>query len=79
MTPKIALNQLIYLESKIKHKIIDINKKIIVCKNLGAKNQNIAYIKIKNIINQNYEEISYCLVIPSKLNFKEKEYLDLYL
>ena len=48
--------------------------KIILCSNLGNKNQKIIYNTLENLP----EKITkpYCLIIPSELHFLEKEFLE---
>jgi len=57
-----------------KHKI-KLNK-ILVCSRLGAKNSKIIYKNIEEL--KEYENIRnpYCIIIPSKLHFLEKEILE---
>lgn len=57
-----------------KHKI-KLNK-ILVCSRLGAKNSKIIYKNIEKL--KEYENIRnpYCIIIPSKLHFLEKEILE---
>ncbi|MCW8965632.1 MAG: diphthine synthase [Candidatus Pacearchaeota archaeon] len=51
-------------------------KKIIVCQSLGTKHRKIIYKTFEEL--QEYTNIKkpYCLIIPSKLHFLEKEVLD---
>ena len=51
-------------------------KKIIVCQALGTKKQKILYRDIEKV--ENYEGIKapFCMIIPSKLHFIEKEVLE---
>jgi len=42
------------------------------------ENIDIKFGKIKDLINLEYENILYCIVIPSKMHFTEKEYLERY-
>jgi len=67
-----ALSQLKIAAEKNK---IDL-KKIILCQRLGTKNQRISYKTIEEL--EKYEDVKkpYCIVIPSKLHFVEKEFLE---
>ncbi len=66
-----AVNQL--KDSTKKHKIN--LKKIIVCQCLGTKQSRIYYDKIDKIKDYNIR-LPYCIVIPGKLHFIEREYLE---
>jgi diphthine synthase len=71
MTPKEGMN--ILLKSKIKE-----NDEIIVFGRAGSEENLIVYGKIKNLINKNFGNPPFVLIIPGKLHFTEKEYLDYY-
>ncbi len=66
-----ALEQLKKSAEKYKIKL----NKIIVCQALGTKHKKIFYKKIEEL--ENCEDIKnpYCIIIPSKLHFVEKEFL----
>jgi len=51
-------------------------KKIVVCQALGTKHKKIIYRSMEEL--EDYKNIKnpYCLVIPSKLHFMEKEFLE---
>ena len=57
-----------------KHKIN--LKKIILCQRLGTKGQKISYKTIEELEKYNDVKKPYCIVIPSKLHFVEKEVLE---
>jgi len=67
-----ALNQLKI--SAEKHKI-NLNK-IILCQRLGTKDKRISYKTIEELERYNDVKTPYCIVIPSKLHFLEKEVLE---
>ena len=48
--------------------------KIVVCSQLGTQNSRIYYNKIENLKDKNIKK-PYCIIIPSKLHFVEKEVL----
>lgn len=50
-------------------------EKIILCSRLGTKDNKILYEKIEDLINTEIEK-PYCIIIPSKLHFLEKEVLE---
>ena len=66
-----ALNQL--EESAKKHEIK--LKKLILCQTLGTKHQKIFYKTIEDLKAFTSVRKPYCIVIPSKLHFMEKEVL----
>ena len=66
-----ALEQL--KESAEKHKINI--KKFLVCQALGTKNQKILYKKIEDFELFTGVKQPYCIILPSKLHFVEKEVL----
>lgn len=55
-------------------KKIKINE-MIICQSLGTKNQKIFYGKINKLKNKKIKK-PYCIIIPSKLHFIEKEILE---
>ncbi|RLG12616.1 diphthine synthase [Candidatus Pacearchaeota archaeon] len=50
-------------------------KKIIVCQSLGTKNKKIIFREIKELKEYKGIKKPYCIIIPSKLHFIEKEFL----
>ena len=67
-----ALNQ---LEESAKNHKIKLNK-IILCQSLGTKYQKIFYKNIKDLKEFTGVRKPYCIIIPSKLHFMEKEVLE---
>ncbi len=51
-------------------------KKIILCQRLGTKDKRISYKTIEEFEKYNDVKKPYCIVIPSKLHFLEKEVLE---
>ena len=68
---KDALEQLIKAAEKHKVKF----KKLIVCSRLGTKKPRVIYKDIENLEGI-FVDSPYCIVIPSKLHFLEKEVLE---
>ena len=68
------LQALRQIEVSAKNKKIKINK-IIVCQSLGTKNQKIFYGRINKLKNKKIKK-PYCIIIPSRLHFIEKEILE---
>ncbi len=67
-----ALEQLEKAAEKHKIKL----KKILVCQTLGTKNRKISYKSVEEL--KEFESVRkpYCMIIPSKLHFVEKEVLE---
>lgn len=65
----IELNEALERINKLK------TDKIIVCQSLGTRHRKIYYDKIENLKNINIKK-PYCIIIPSKLHFVEKEVLE---
>jgi diphthine synthase len=51
-------------------------KKIVVCQALGTKHRKIMYKDIEEFEEYHGVRKPYCIIIPSKLHFMEKEFLD---
>ncbi len=51
-------------------------KKILVCQALGTKHRKIMYREIKELETFTGVKKPYCIIIPSKLHFVEKEFLE---
>jgi diphthamide biosynthesis methyltransferase len=67
-----ALNQL--KKAAIKNKV-KLNK-ILVCQALGTKHKKISYKSIEELEEFSGVKSPYCMIIPSKLHFLEKEVLE---
>jgi len=67
-----ALEQLIESAKKEEVKI----KKVLVCSHLGTNKPKILYEDIEDLRNYRGIQRPYCLIIPSKLHFLEKEILE---
>jgi diphthine synthase len=61
---------------KIKKKFFTENTEIIVFARAGSDNPLIVYGKVKDLIKKDFGEPPFILVIPGKLHFTEKEYLE---
>ncbi|MBU2562140.1 MAG: diphthine synthase [Nanoarchaeota archaeon] len=66
-----ALNQLEKASENNKIKL----KKLLVCQTLGTKNSKIFYKEINDLRGYTGVRKPYCIIIPSKLHFVEKEFL----
>lgn len=69
---KDAINQLQESSEQTK---IEIPEKIIACSNVGTKNQKIFYDTPDNLKNTQVP-MPFCLIIPSEMNYVEKEFLE---
>jgi len=67
-----ALNQLIVSSKKHNLKI----NKILVCQMIGTRKKKISYKTIEELKKYYGVKAPYCIVIPSKLHFIEKEFLE---
>lgn len=72
-----GLKILLNMEKKKGRNIINENKKVIVCCQLGSENQVIRYDKIGNLMGDLVKEVPAIIIIPGKLHFKEEEFLSL--
>ncbi|MBS3070818.1 diphthine synthase [Candidatus Pacearchaeota archaeon] len=64
------------LNESAKDKKLKIDK-IVICSRLGTKDDKIIYDKIHNLIKRKIKK-PYCIIIPGKLHFMEKEFLENY-
>tara|TARA_Y100000310_G_scaffold342839_1_gene447824 strand:+ start:3429 stop:4142 length:714 start_codon:yes stop_codon:yes gene_type:complete len=62
------------LEISARNKKIKLNK-IIICQSLGTRHKKILYNNIKELKKIKIKK-PYCIIIPSKLHFMEKEFLE---
>jgi len=51
-------------------------KRLVVCQALGTKNKKVMYRKIEELEEFTGVKKPYCIIIPSKLHFVEKEFLE---
>lgn len=72
MTPNVAIQILLKLNE------IKKDDEIIIYGKAGSEQPLIIYGKIKDLINKDFGEPPFVLIIPGKLHFTEKEYLDFY-
>ncbi|MFH7903165.1 MAG: diphthine synthase [Candidatus Aenigmatarchaeota archaeon] len=70
-----AIEKIVSISKKRKLEIFQEDFKIIVCSNLGRKNEKILYITISEALNLDLEP-PICIIIPSNLNNIEKEILE---
>lgn len=73
---KQAIGILFNIEKKRKLNLFRANTKCIACARLGQSTQLIKYGTAKRLQKINFGKPPYCLIVPGKLNFKEKEFLE---
>ncbi len=73
LTIKNALDRLLALSGG--DNIIDKKTTFVGCARLGSETQIIKEGNASELKKQNFGKPPYCLIVPAKLNFKEKEYL----
>jgi len=74
LSVKEALRRILELDKKRRINIFNEDKKIIICSNLGRKNEKILYITIKEALNLDID-LPACIIIPGRLNEIEEEIL----
>lgn len=62
----------------LKEKLVPRDNEVIVFARAGSENPLIAYDKVKNIITKNIKDIPAVIVIPGKLHYTEKDFLNIY-
>lgn len=74
MTPKQGLNRLLEIEKKRKENLLNKSTFCMVACRLGAEDKKIYLGKIKELAH--IEEIPAAIILPGKLHFSEKEFLN---
>jgi len=69
-----ALKRILELDKEKGTNVFDENKKIVICSNLGRKNEKILYLSIKEALDLDIDP-PVCIVIPGRLNEIEEEIL----
>jgi diphthine synthase len=78
MTPNQAIKTMLKLEEVMKQDIFTNNTKIIVFGRAGSEEPLILYGKIKNLLGKKFGEPPFVIIVPGKLHFSEKEFLEYY-
>jgi len=78
MTPNQAIKTMLELEEFMRQKIFTDNTKIIVFGRAGSDDPLILYGKVKDLLYKNFGEPPFVIIIPGKLHFTEKEFLEFY-
>ncbi len=76
MTANDAMQILLDIGKKKKSRILD-NKEIVVVCRAGSDEAVVKYGKIKDLIEMDFGEPMHTIIVPGKLHFKEKEYLEM--
>lgn len=71
-----AIEYLIEVDKTAKERLISDKTLFIGCARLGTNTQTIKVGTALQLKKFNFGTAPYCLILPAKLNFKEKEYLD---
>jgi diphthine synthase len=66
------------LEEVMKQDIFTDNTKIIVFGRAGSEEPLILYGKVKNLLGKEFGEPPFVIIVPGKLHFSEKEFLEYY-
>jgi len=74
LSVKEAVKRILDLDKRKGTNIFSEDKKIIICSNLGRKNEKILYITIKEALNLDVDP-PVCIIIPGRLNEIEEEIL----
>jgi len=78
MTPKEGMKILLKIEEKEKKEVFKENTEIVVFARAGSEMPLIVYGKVKDFLNKNFGEPPFVIIVPGKLHFTEKEYLEFY-
>jgi len=78
MTPNQAIKTMLKLEEVMKQDIFTNNTKIIVFGRAGSDEPLILYGKVKNLLGKEFGEPPFVIIVPGKLHFSEKEFLEYY-
>jgi len=78
MTPNQAIKTMLKLEEVMKQNLFTYNTKIIVFGRAGSDEPLILYGKIEDLLGRNFGEPPFVIIVPGKLHFTEKEFLEFY-
>jgi diphthine synthase len=78
MTPNQAIKTMLKLEEVMKQNVFTNNTKIIVFGRVGSDEPLISYGKIKDLLGKEFGEPPFVIIVPGKLHFSEKEFLEYY-
>jgi len=78
MTPNQAIKTMLKLEEVMKQNLFTYNTKIIVFGRVGSDLPLIFYGKVKDLLLENFGDPPFVIIVPGKLHFTEKEFLEYY-
>jgi diphthine synthase len=78
MTPGQAIKTMLKLEGVMKQNLFTYDTEIIVFGRAGSDEPIILYGKIKDLLLKNFGEPPFVIIVPGKLHFTEKEFLEYY-
>jgi len=78
MTPNQAIETMLKLEGVMKQNIFTYNTKIIVFGRAGSDEPLILYGKVRDLLEKNFGEPPFVIIVPGRLHFTEKEFLEFY-
>lgn len=76
MTPNEGMETLLDIEKSKKEGIFTENAQVVVLTRVGSKDSELVFGQVKDLINLDFGEPPMVIVVPSKLHFTEKEYLE---
>ena len=77
MTANEAMKILLDIEKKKRKKVFTENTELVVIARAGSENPLVKFGKVKDLIGENFGAPMHVLIVPGKLHFKEREYLEL--
>lgn len=77
MSANEGMKKLLEIEKKKKKKVFTENTEVVIIARAGSENPLVKFGKVKDLLNENFGGPMHVLIIPGKLHFKEKEYLEL--
>jgi diphthine synthase len=78
MTPNQGIKTMLKLEEVMKQNVFTSNVKIIVFGRAGSDEPLILYGKIKDLLGKEFGKPPFVIIVPGKLHFSEKEFLEYY-
>jgi diphthamide biosynthesis methyltransferase len=59
-------------------KLMTAETEVVIFARAGSDNTLVVYDKVENLIEKNFGEPPYVMILPGKLHFTEKEYLEMF-
>ncbi len=76
MTTSEGIKIILSLEKKFKKKIFTEDMEVVVFARAGSNDSQIVYGKVRHVSNKDFGETPHVLIVPGKLHFTEKEFLE---